>query len=163
LFGKKPKIILDKRDFVWSLMLNSKAIYDKIVRISNYPGTQIKWNTPEMVMNGSPETQKGYVKGFFDSEGGIPHVENERVEPKNMRISFTQNNKTCLMELKAIISSFGVKTGNVCGPYFKKGCKNPVYRLKIHGFREVARFFDIFGSLHPEKNLRLSLIKKDPI
>lgn len=160
LFGKKPLITLDKRDNVWSLMINSRHIYEAITRMSNYPGTQSKWNTPEVVLDAPLEIQKEYVKGFFDSEGGVPHVECGNVEPKNIRIHFTQSNRECLEGLKQIISDFGIKTGNICGPYFKKGYTNPVYRLKIHGIREVAKFFDNIGSLHPEKSMRLSLIRK---
>ncbi len=160
LFGKKPIITLDKRDEVWSFMINSRHIYETVTEMSNYPGSQSEWNTPEVVLNAPLEIQKEYVKGFFDAEGGVPHVESGSVEPKNIRINFTQGNRKCLEELKRIISDFDIRTGNVCGPYFKKGYKDPVYRLKIHGVREVAKFFDSIGSLHPEKNHRLSLIKE---
>lgn len=160
LFGKKPTVSIDERDCVWSLMINSKEIFEKVCELSNYPGSQKEWNTPKIVLNSSLETKIEYVRGFFDAEGGVPHVEKGWVENKNVRIHFTQCNKKCLDELKQIVSDLGIKMGKVCGPYFKKGYKTTVYRLKIHGIWEVVNFFDKIGSLHPEKNHRLSLIKK---
>jgi len=160
LFNKKPTIVLDKRDNVWSLIINSKSIYESVINISDYQENQIEWNTPNFILKSSFDVQREYIKGFFDSEGGVPHVEERKVEPKNIRIHFTQSNMKCLEELRMMIRKLGIKTGNVCGPYYKKGFENPIFRLKIHGTREVSKFADIVGSYHKEKLNRLSIISK---
>lgn len=160
LFKKKPTIILDKRDNVWSLMVNSREIYEKLIVISDFTGNQKTWNVPRVILNSSLEIQKEFIKGFFDSEGGLPHMENGNIEPKNIRVHFTQSNKKCLEEVKEIVNKLGLRTGKVCGPYYKKGFKEPVYRLKIHGKKEVSKFSKIVGSLHPEKQKRLDIVVK---
>ena len=158
LFHKQPTLSCDKRDGVWSLMINSKSIFCQIEGLSSYPGSQKVWNTPELILNSSQEVQKEYVSGFFDSEGGVPHIENRHVEAKNLSASFTQCCKSSLEELKSILNTFGIHTGRVCGPYYKYGYSNPVYRLKIHGAREISKFHHLIGSKHPEKKLRLEII-----
>jgi len=157
-FGKAPTIIKDERDDVWSLMINSVSIFRFLVKISEFNGNQKEWNTPTTIINSSDETKKEFIKGFFDSEGGVPHIEKRDIEPKNIRVHFTQANKRCLEELMEMIQSFDIKTGKVCGPYYKMGYPNPIYRLKIHGISNVAKFHDIIGSIHPEKELRLKII-----
>jgi len=158
LFKKQPTITLDKRDNVWNLMINSREIYEKLTEISDYTGNQKTWNVPRLVLNSPLEIQKEFIKGFFDSEGGVPHVEKRAVEPKDIRVELTQANRECLEEVKGITQKLGIKTGKVCGPYYKKGFKDPVYRLKIHGIKEVAKFSKIIGSLHPEKRKRLDIV-----
>ena len=160
LFKKKPTITLDNRDNVWNLMVNSREIYEKLTRISDFTGNQKTWNVPKIILNSPLEIQKEFLKGFFDSEGGLPHMENGNIEPKNIRIHFTQSNRKCLEEVKEIVQKLGIKTGKVCGPYYKKGFEEPVYRLKIHGRREVAKFSKIVGSLHNEKQKRLNFVVK---
>ncbi|MBU0899007.1 MAG: hypothetical protein KKB03_03480 [Nanoarchaeota archaeon] len=160
LFNKKPLINIDKRSGVWDLMINSKEIYNNIINISDFPGKQEKWNTPKLVLNNNIHVQKEYIKGFFDSEGGIPHVDKNYVEPKNIRIHFTQANKKCLEELKTMIQKFDIKPGKICGPYYKKGYKSPIYRLHIHGIKQVKLFSEKIGSLHPEKQKRLFIVSK---
>ena len=98
LFGKKSTISLDVRDSVWNLMVNSKIVYQKLVEYSDFPGSQKVWNTPKFVLNSDLEVQKSYVRGFFDSEGGVPHIEERKIKPKDIRVEFTQVNKKCLEE-----------------------------------------------------------------
>lgn len=148
IFSKKPRIEIDKRDNVWRLIMDSKRIFMEMKNLN------------EFSINKTSITKKMYIRGFFDSEGGVPHVEKRKILPKNMRAHFTQSDRLCLLQLKEMISSFGIKTGKVCGPYLKKGFSNPIYRLKIHGIREISKFADIIGSDHPEKQHRLSIISR---
>lgn len=160
LFDKKPAIEFDNRKNVFNLRLDSKKIYEGLTKLAEYPGNQKRWKTPKWILKSPQRIQKEYVKGFFDAEGGVPHVEKRKIEPTNIRIHFSQGNKKSLIELKKIINSFGVKTGSICGPYFKKNYKDPQYVLMIHGIKEVTKFYHIFGSLHSLKIKRLNIIRK---
>lgn len=159
LFGKQPIIESDKRNGVWCLKLNSKRIYNKLVTISDYPGNQQGWKIPNWILKSTLDIKKNYVKGFFDAEGGVPHVEERDVKKKDIRIHFSQGNKEVLNDIKEMINLFGIKGGKICGPYFKKGYKNPMYAFIIHGVNEVTKFYHTFGSLHPLKIIRLKLIE----
>jgi len=156
---KKPIINLDSRTGVWCLSINSKGIYEEIVKLSEYPGSQKDWITPKWILSFCDSVKKEYVKGFFDAEGGVPHLDEKKFKNKNINIYFSQGNKEVLEELKFIINNFGIKTGKVCGPYYKKGYENPQYALKIHGINQVVKFYNIFDSNHPLKIKRLNLIR----
>lgn len=158
-FNKKPLITQDKRDLVWCLTINSKTIYQQLIKLSNYPGNQRNWTTPQIILESSIEIQKEYLKGFFDSEGGVPHLDEKCFKKKDIRIYFCQANKKSLEELRQIILRLGITPGKVSGPYFKKGYKHPVFALRIHGVKEVVKFYNIVGSFHPEKIKRLKIIE----
>ncbi len=157
-FDKKPTIVQDKRDSVWCLLLNSKEIYERLAEIANFPGNQKEWSTPPFILESDSEIQKAYLKGFFDSEGGINRFERKSFDPKNIRIYFCQANRKSLEDLREIIIKLGMRTGKVTGPYFKKGFENPVHGLRIHGINEVGKFAKIVGSMHPEKIERFRLL-----
>lgn len=159
-FGKKPRIEYDRRDGVWCLILDSKSVYDKLLELSEFPGNQKIWKTPKTVLEASQDIKKAYIRGFFDAEGGVPHIEKKKQEQKNIRIYFSQVSKNALTELKTLIEEFGIKCGRISGPYFKIGYKHPTYGLRIHGIKEVAKFSVLIGSMHPEKILRLGAIEE---
>ena len=159
-FGKMPTIKHDKRDGVWCLILDSKSIYQKLLDMSEFPGNQKIWKTPKFVLEAPKEIKKEYIRGFFDAEGGVPHIEKKKQEQKNIRVYFSQVNKEALVGLKGLIEEFGIKCGKISGPYFKKGFEYPTYGLRIHGTKEVTKFSMFIGSLHPEKNLRLNAIEE---
>ncbi len=158
-FGKKPTIIQDKRDLTWCLLLNSKEIYQQLTEIANFSRKQKEWSTPPFILESGLEIQKEYLKGFFDSEGGITRLENKQFEPKNIRIYFCQANKQSLEELREIIEKLRINVGKVTGPYFKKGFEYPVYGLRIHGIKETHKFSKIVGSKHPEKIKRFVVLE----
>ncbi len=157
-FGKKPKITRDKRDSVWCLTINSKDIYEKIVKMAEYPGNQKKWCTPKVIMKSSDDIKKNYIMGFFDSEGGVSRVDLKKFKNKDIRIYFCQANEKVLKELRKILLNFRIKCGKVSGPYFKKNYNSPVFGLRIHGIKEISKFHRCVGSLHEEKRTRLEII-----
>lgn len=160
MFEKIPSILQDKRTRVWCLRLNSKRIYKKMVEKAEFPGKQEKWSVPSWILNSSHKIQKTYLKGFFDSEGGVPHVEERNLEPKDIRIHFSQNNKKCLEEIREMLQEFGIHTGKVCGPYYRKMNGKAEHELIIHGIHEVTKFYRRIGTLHEEKRERLEIIEK---
>ncbi|MBI4176749.1 MAG: LAGLIDADG family homing endonuclease [Candidatus Aenigmarchaeota archaeon] len=111
------------------------------------------------MISASKEIKINYIKGFFDAEGGVSRIDKKDFSPKDIRIYICQSNKQSLDELKNMIREFGIETGNVCEPYFKKGFGKPTYGLIIHGINNVNSFSEIIGSLHPEKLKRFEIIK----
>ena len=156
-FGKMPRLLIDKRDNVWQLVIDSKKIFEYLQTTGEYPGNQRQWRIPKWIIQGGKETQKGYVKGFFDSEGGIPHFEKGAIKPKNAKIYFAQASKECLQDLKVILTELDFKTGMVSGPYYKKNYINPIFALRIHGIGEMVKFSRRIGSMHPEKIRRFEI------
>ncbi len=159
-FGKKPIVVNDSRE-LWRAVINSRNIYEKIVKNFEFDGDQKSWNTPSFILNGNLDKKKSYIAGFFDAEGSInsfDKIEPKYVKPKDVRIYFAQANRIVLEELKSLIEEFGVNCGKVCGPYVKNGTNTDMYALIIHGRKECLRFYETFGSLHSDKIARFMLL-----
>lgn len=116
------------------------------------------WNTPNFVLRGSSATKRAYISGFFDAEGSINSLDKygaNYFKPKDIRIYFAQANKRVLEELKSMIESFGIKCGNVVGPYVKKGTSTKMYGLIIHGREQCSNFYKTFYVYHPDKKKKV--------
>lgn len=88
LFGKQPFLEVDKRSGVWCLRVDSKDVYEELVKVCDYPGNQLNWKTPEWILESDENIRKSYIRGFFDAEGGISHVDKNRVKSKNLGYTF---------------------------------------------------------------------------
>ena len=53
----------------------------------------------------------GYIRGFFDAEGGIPHNKEAR-----FYIQLVQKNKQKLIDIKKILSELNINTGKIHNP-----------------------------------------------
>ena len=114
-----------------------------------------------------PQFWKWYVRGFFDAEGEIAHVEKYLAgitktfpQPRILIHQASKNEKECkaLVELKKIIESLGVKCGNILGP--KRNVNTYDFDLMIYGIKNVENFYSLIGTSHIEKNLRFNLLLK---
>jgi len=91
----------------------------------------------------SNEEKIGYIRGFFDAEGGIP--KNERAR---FYIQLTQNDKEKLEKIKKLLNDLRVKTGKTHNPSQKV---DPDYwRVYILADSQKA-FVEKIGSWHPRK------------
>jgi len=95
------------------------------------------------------EEKIGYIRGFFDTEGGIPKSPKAR-----FYIQLVQSDKTKIRKLKFILNELGIKSGKIHNPSKKN---NPNYwRIYIlAGFKK--RFVKNIGSWHPRK---ISILSK---
>jgi intein-encoded DNA endonuclease-like protein len=85
----------------------------------------------------------GYIRGFFDAEGGIPRNNKAR-----FYIQLTQKDKEKLKKLKKILGNLKVKTGKIHNPSQKV---DPDYwRMYILANSQKA-FITKIGSWHPRK------------
>lgn len=83
-----------------------------------------------------------YIRGFFDTEGGIP---------KNLGrfyIQLVQKNFTKIDNIKFILEKFGIKVGKVHNP--SKDVNPDYWRIFILADSH-RKFAEVIGSNHPEK------------
>jgi len=85
----------------------------------------------------------GYIRGFFDAEGGIPKKSTDR-----FYIQLVQKNKTKLEKLKHILKTLGIKTGRIHNP--SKRVDPDYWRMYIPA-DDQKRFVQKIGSWHPRK------------
>jgi len=85
----------------------------------------------------------GYVRGFFDAEGSIPHNHKKR-----FYIQLIQKDKEKLKKIKKILTELGIKTGKLHNPSYKV---DPNY-WRVYVLAESHKtFLTKIGSWHPKK------------
>jgi len=85
----------------------------------------------------------GYVRGFFDAEGGIPHSKKDR-----FYIQLVQKNKQKLIKIKNILSELEISVGKIHNP--SKRIDPDLWRMYVLNDSK-DRFVKIIGSWHPKK------------
>jgi len=91
----------------------------------------------------SKKTRKSYIRGFFDSEGGIPHNSKAR-----FYIQLTQSDRKKLNQIKTILNDSGIKNGKIHNP--SKKIDPNYWRLYILA-ESHYKFIEKIGSWHPRK------------
>jgi len=85
----------------------------------------------------------GYVKGFFDAEGGIPKDEKAR-----FYIQLVQNDREKLVKIKEILNGLKIETGKIHNPSYSV---DPDYWRMYIPAKSQQAFLTKIGSLHPRK------------
>jgi intein-encoded DNA endonuclease-like protein len=89
------------------------------------------------------EEKIGYIRGFFDAEGGIPRDSKAR-----FYIQLTQNDKEKLKKLKKLLNDLRIKTGKIHNPSRKV---DPDYWRMYVLTESHKKFLSKIGSWHPRK------------
>lgn len=149
-FGKKGKISKHLNGY-WILRINGKEIVNQIIEISEIKIPQENWNTPSIIKTSDNiKTKINYIRGFFDSEGGLP----KKITKNSQKyIIFSQKNKESLEFVKKVLQELNIKTTNLtkCGG---------VWEFRITTKNDILKFIEQIGSLHPEKVRKLTIIKR---
>ena len=85
----------------------------------------------------------GYIRGFFDAEGGVPRDSKAR-----FYIQLTQNNKEKLEKLKKLLNDLRIETGKIHNPSEKV---DPDYWRMYILANSQKLFVKKIGSWHPRK------------
>ena len=95
----------------------------------------------------NPERQ-GYIRGFFDAEGGIPRRRSDR-----FYIQLVQKDKVKIIRIKAMLKKLGIATGKIHNPSVRV---DPDYWRIFVLAGSHQNFIRKIGSWHPLKYKRLS-------
>ena len=137
----------------FGIRIRSKTLFLFFILLFEFKKKQTDWNTPTIIRESSDSVKNAYVSGFWDAEGGIPHLEKlKSVKRKNLYIKFVQKNKESLEFIKNHLDSLGIETGNV---YWEKH----KYVLKIR-MSSIISFSQFINSLHPAKQKRLEMLTR---
>jgi len=121
--------------------------------VFGFISNQEYWDTPSIIKKSDNTIKKHYITGFFDAEGGVPHLEHMKdPKRKNMYIKFVQKNKESLEFIKSHLNSIGIETGDV---YWSVNKNN----LKIK-MSSIKSFSSYIKPLHPEKANRLVMLNR---
>ncbi|MBT9151446.1 MAG: hypothetical protein DDT40_01639 [candidate division WS2 bacterium] len=89
------------------------------------------------------EEKIGYIRGFFDAEGGIPRDEKAR-----FYIQLVQNDKEKLEKLKVLLNYLGIKTGKIHNP--SQSVDPDYWRMYVLADSQKI-FLTKIGTWHPRK------------
>ncbi len=157
---KLIKRIIDKNFKVNSNINNGlvrvtrKEVVSKIIEISDMVVPQVNWNTPKIIKKSdSKEIIISYIRGFWDSEGGLPKNPSKTKKAEQRYISFHQKNKETLDFIREKLIDFGFN------PTRLTFCGN-VFEFRICRKKEILKFYKEIGTWHPEKKKRLKELVK---
>ena len=137
----------------YGIRIRSKTLYLFFKIVFDFKSKQVNWDTPKIIKKANDKIIKNYISGFFDAEGGVPHLEElKNPKRKNLYVKFVQKNKESLDFIKEKLSLVGIETGNV---YWTDNKNN----LKIR-MTSIKLFLSYINSLHPEKANRLVLLDR---
>ena len=126
----------------------SVEIMKKLSEFYN-PGNQKDWKTPEAIKSASRETQKAYIRGFYDAEGGCRDVRafiKGKTKTMNCEITIrckhSRTPNEPLVFIKSFLEEFGIKV------HLRKDETGIV----ITGKNNVLRFYKEIKPSHPRKS-----------
>ena len=90
----------------------------------------------------SKSEKAAYLRGFFDSEGGVPR------NGKRFYIQLTQKDQRKVGSIKSMLDSLGIRSGKVHNPSNKI---DPSYWRIFVSSQSYTKFARIIGSYHPVK------------
>ena len=161
---KEAKIRLKIDKNTPRLVVYSKDVFGRLARVLTHPTGSSCWKTPP-ICRSHPELQKWYLRGFFDAEGEVPHVEGFldgtfSTKPRlRIRIHQAWNKKNgcpVLEDLAQMCSNFGIKIVGIYGP--KRNVNTFDFDLAISGRDALLQFYRQIGTSHPDKKKRFSLL-----
>ena len=89
------------------------------------------------------EEKIGYIKGFFDAEGGIPRDEKAR-----FYIQLVQNDREKLVKIKKLLNDLRIETGKIHNPSHSV---DPDYWRMYVLAKSQQSFLKKIGTWHPRK------------
>ena len=90
----------------------------------------------------SKQEKIGYIRGFFDAEGGIPK------NGKRFYIQLVQSNKKKLQQIKKVLEDLEIKTGKIHNPSHRV---DPEYWRMFVPVNSQKKFAKVINSWHPKK------------
>ncbi len=90
-----------------------------------------------------PEEKRGYIRGFFDAEGGIPRNKKDR-----FYIQLVQNDREKLVKIKKLLRDLRIETGRIHNP--SKRIDPDYWRMYILANSQKL-FVKKINSWHPRK------------
>jgi len=110
--------------------------------------TSARWLATEVSLTSDDECL-AYARGYFDTEGGVPHNPRAR-----FYIQLVQKNAVDLAKLKAILEDLGITCGKMHNP--SAGVDDQLWRFYVAA-RSHRTFAERVSSWHPQKRERLEV------
>jgi hypothetical protein len=104
---------------------------------------------PGPVSISSEDQARGYVRGYFDAEGGVPRSSGVR-----MYIQFVQKDRADLEMCRELLMRLGISSGRIHNPSVRV---DPGYWRFYVRVRSYAAFVTAVGSWHPRKRKILGI------
>ena len=110
--------------------------------------TSARWLATEVSL-ASSEERRAYARGYFDTEGGVPHNPKAR-----FYIQLVQKNALDIGKLKAMLEELGIACGKIHNPSAR--VDDELWRFYVAA-RSHRAFVERVSSWHPLRRRRLEL------
>ncbi len=139
---------------IWGLRIRSLTLYLFLRLCFDAKQRQKYWDTPNLIKNSCEKIKNAYIAGFWDAEGGCPHLETfgSNIGKKDFYISFFQKNKESLEFIKSCLEERGIECGNI---YWNQ--RKWLFKIKR---KYINRFIKFIQTRHIMKIKRLKLMQK---
>lgn len=139
---------------IWGLRIRSLTLYLFLKLCFDAKQHQKYWNTPTLIKDSCEKIKDAYIAGFWDAEGGCPHLETfgSDISKEDFYISFFQKNMESLEFIKSCLEEKGIKCGNI---YWNQ--RKWLFKIKR---KSINRFIGFIQTKHVMKIKRLKLMQK---
>ncbi len=143
LYGKRLRIIQDKKYNYLVLRCSSKIVYFDLIKICKFKS--LEWNVPfDFLSTDSMKTE--WLRAFFDCEAYVG---------KN-RINLQSVNKKGIYGIKKLLKILGIETSRVYEYKRKQKTWNMNYILELRGKTELKNYLNLIGFNHSLKQQKLA-------
>ena len=136
-FGTCP-VIHCRKSGLFRLRLYSKKAYEQFKPV---------WENPDCVLEWPLESQREFVRGFFDAEGSAP----ARKRGCGWRLHIYQKDVRKLEVIRIVLERHGIKAGRITN-------SRNIGLLPVRRKSNLERFSKIFCPEHPDKSKALSVL-----
>jgi len=103
-FGIKAKLHWDNCYKIWHVIVCSKDLANYF-RSLNVSFEEENWRVPQFIKTSNKDIKIAYLKGVFDSQGGVNFVSN-----KTRNINLRSYNSRGLIEIQSLLENIGIKS-----------------------------------------------------
>ena len=103
------------------------------------------------------------IRGIFDTDGCFTLKRRGRQEPYYPVITFSMKNRMVMSQISSALHLSNIPHSisfDICNKDSRTGKTYSKHYLSIYGFKNVSKWFSIFGSSNPKSVSRLKLLKK---
>ena len=128
--------------------VTQKKVVERIAEFSGIKSPQEFWDTPKILASLRSTELIPYIRGFWDAEGGLPKNPEMTKRAEQRYVSFHQKNKESLNFIRQKLIELGFNPTKITF------CSE-VFEFRICRHLEIKQFYEMIGSWHSEKSLRL--------
>jgi DNA gyrase subunit A len=153
-FKRKPLSYGKQKFFSLEIHSNHVTEFLENLGLKNVPAP--KKQIPKVIFHSTKESVAAFLKGLFEGDGSIYlcKYKNRNTKSKSIEIVLTSSSRKLLEEVQIVLLRFGIDS------FLRFEGARKMWRLFIHGHRNINLFKEEIGFVSKEKRARLDKFSK---